>query len=147
MALSGRARTPDHPVLQRTAGAFDADGIYGVDVIYDPTDVAAPYRMYYSGKSGTFGGIGYATSTDGVTWSEYKGLGALLPTPVLDHGAPGSADSIQRSRPVRDERRFCLEDVVHGRRFEQEADRLCHLERWDQLGKGRQGDRARGCGL
>ena len=88
-----------HPVLQRTAGAFDADGIYGVDVIYDPTDVATPYRMYYSGRSGTFGGIGYATSADGVTWSEYKGLAGMLPTPVLDHGAPGSADSFSAADP------------------------------------------------
>jgi hypothetical protein len=32
-----------NPVLQGTAGAFDADGVYGADVVYDPTDVLAPY--------------------------------------------------------------------------------------------------------
>src|SRR6266700_4414299 len=54
------------PVLQGTAGAFDADGVYGADVVYDPTDTLAPYKMWYSGRQGVFGGIGYATSLDGL---------------------------------------------------------------------------------
>jgi predicted GH43/DUF377 family glycosyl hydrolase len=88
-----------NPVLTGTAGAFDADGVYAPDVIYDPTDLITPYRMYFAGKSSTFGGIGYATSADGVTWLQYKGATGLFPTPVVDHGAPGSADSFSAADP------------------------------------------------
>ena len=87
------------PVLKGTPGTFDADGVYAPDVVYDPTDVAAPYRMYYSGRSGAFGGIGYATSVDGITWLEYKGAAGLIQTPVVDHGPPGSADSFTAADP------------------------------------------------
>jgi predicted GH43/DUF377 family glycosyl hydrolase len=87
------------PVLKGTPGTFDADGVYGPDVVYDPSDVATPYRMYYSGRSGAFGGIGYATSVDGITWLEYKGAGGLIQTPVVDHGPPGSADSFSAADP------------------------------------------------
>jgi len=88
-----------NPVLKGTTGAFDADGVYAPDVVYDPLDPITPYRMYYSGKSDTFGGIGYATSVDGVTWLQYKGLTGLFPVPVVDHGPPGSADSFSASDP------------------------------------------------
>jgi predicted GH43/DUF377 family glycosyl hydrolase len=87
-----------NPVLQGTAGAFDANGVYGADVVYDPLDVLAPYKMWYSGRSGAFGGIGYATSLNGLTWTKYTGGGAL-PVPVLDHGLPGSADSFSAADP------------------------------------------------
>jgi predicted GH43/DUF377 family glycosyl hydrolase len=85
-----------NPVLQGTAGAFDADGVYGADVVYDPTDVIAPYKMWYSGRQGVFGGIGYASSLDGLTWTVY---GGTTPLPVLDHGIPGSADSFSAADP------------------------------------------------
>ena len=85
-----------NPVLQATAGAFDANGVYGADVVYDPTDVIAPYKMWYSGLQGVFGGIGYATSLDGLTWTQY---GGSTPLPVLDHGVPGSADSFSAGDP------------------------------------------------
>jgi predicted GH43/DUF377 family glycosyl hydrolase len=84
------------PVLQGTAGAFDEDGVYGADVIYDPTDLLAPYKMWYSGRQGVFGGIGYATSLDGVTWTKF---GGTTPLPVLDHGLAGSADSFSAADP------------------------------------------------
>jgi predicted GH43/DUF377 family glycosyl hydrolase len=87
------------PVLQGTAGAFDANGVYGADVVYDPTDVTTPYRMFYSGKAGAFGGIGYATSVDGVVWFKYKGAAGLVPVPVVDHGPGGSADSFSAADP------------------------------------------------
>jgi predicted GH43/DUF377 family glycosyl hydrolase len=80
------------PVLQGTPGAFDADGVNGADVVYDPLDVSAPYKMWYSGRSDVFGAIGYAVSLDGVTWTKYTG-GTALPVPVLNHGPAGSADS------------------------------------------------------
>src|SRR5438034_193907 len=85
-----------NPVLQGTAAAFDADGVYGADVVYDPTDVIAPYKMWYSGRHGAFGGIGYASSLDGLTWTQY---GGSTPLPVLDHGVPGSADSFSAADP------------------------------------------------
>jgi predicted GH43/DUF377 family glycosyl hydrolase len=86
------------PVLQGTAGAFDANGVYGADVVYDPQDPFFPYKMWYTGRSGVFGGIGYATSTDGLTWAKYTG-GGPLPVPVLDHGLAGSADSFSAADP------------------------------------------------
>ncbi len=86
------------PVLQGTPGAFDENGVYGPDVVYDPADPATPYRMWYSGRSGVFGGIGYATSIDGVTWTKYPGVG--LPVPVLTHGSAGSADSFSAADPT-----------------------------------------------
>src|SRR5437763_1766490 len=54
-----------NPVLQGSAGAFDRDGVYGADVVYEPTDQLAPFKMWYSGRADVFGGIGYATSTNG----------------------------------------------------------------------------------
>jgi predicted GH43/DUF377 family glycosyl hydrolase len=84
------------PVLEGTAGAFDANGVSGADVVYDPADVLAPYKMWYSGRAGAFGGIGYATSLDGLAWTKY---GGATPLPVLDHGLAGSADSFSAADP------------------------------------------------
>jgi predicted GH43/DUF377 family glycosyl hydrolase len=88
-----------NPVLQGTAGAFDQNGVYGADVVYDPTDATAPFKMWYSGRSDVFGGVGYATSTNGLTWVKYKGA-APLPMPVLNHGPAGSADSFSAADPA-----------------------------------------------
>ena len=85
-----------NPVLQGTAGAFDENGVYGADVVYDPTDPIAPYKMWYSGLQSVFGGIGYATSLDGLTWTQF---GGSTPLPVLGHGVPGSADSFSAADP------------------------------------------------
>ncbi len=81
-----------NPVLAGTQSAFDEDGVYGADVVYNPADAAAPFRMWYSGRAAIFGGIGYATSTDGVTWTKYA-------TAVVSHGPPGSADSFAAADP------------------------------------------------
>src|SRR2546430_4774696 len=62
-----------NPVLQGTAGAFDQNGVYGADVVYDPADATAPFRMWYSGRSDVFGGIGYANPADSPPWTQYKG--------------------------------------------------------------------------
>jgi predicted GH43/DUF377 family glycosyl hydrolase len=85
------------PVLQGTAGAFDQNAVYGADVVYDPANPAAPFRMWYSGRAGVFGGIGYATSTNGISWSKYPSTAA--PVPVVDHGPPGSTDSFAAGDP------------------------------------------------
>jgi len=85
------------PVLQGTASAFDQDGVYGPDVVYDPADPVTPYRMWYSGRAGVFGAIGYATSLDGITWVKYPTN--QLPLAVLTHGPAGSADSFSAADP------------------------------------------------
>lgn len=85
-----------NPVLQGTAGAFDENGVFGADVVYDPSDPLAPYKMWYSGHQGVFGGIGYATSLDGVTWTQF---GGTTPQPVVGHGLAGSADSFSAADP------------------------------------------------
>jgi predicted GH43/DUF377 family glycosyl hydrolase len=86
------------PVLQGSPLSFDQDGVYGPDVVYDPADPVAPYRMWYSGRAGVFGAIGYATSTDGLSWVKYPGTGQL-PLAVLTHGPAGSADSFSAADP------------------------------------------------
>ena len=86
------------PVLQGTPGAFDADGVYGADVVYDPADPAAPFKLWYSGRADVFGGIGFATSADGMAWVKYRGAGSL-PVAVVNHGPAGSADSFAAGDP------------------------------------------------
>jgi len=86
------------PVLQATPSAFDQDGVYGPDVVYDPADPVTPYRMWFSGRAGVFGAIGYATSSDGISWTKYPGTGQL-PLAVLTHGPAGSADSFSAADP------------------------------------------------
>ena len=86
------------PVLQGTPLSFDQDGVFGPDVVYDPADPTTPYRMWYSGRGGVFGAIGYATSTDGISWVKYPGVGQL-PLAVLTHGPAGSADSFSAADP------------------------------------------------
>lgn len=54
-----------------TAGRFDKDGTRFGSVVY----CNSAYRYYYTGINGTAStyGIGYATSTDGKTWTPYDG--------------------------------------------------------------------------
>jgi len=85
-------------VLQGTASAFDENGVYGPEVVYDAGNLLAPYRMWYSGRAGSFGAIGYATSLDGVNWVKWGSPG--LPVAVLEHGPAGSADSFSAADPT-----------------------------------------------
>src|SRR5215204_1921704 len=86
------------PVLQGTPSAFDENGVYGPEVVYDAGDLLAPYRMWYSGRAGAFGAVGYATSLDGVNWVKWGTPG--LTVPVLEHGPAGSADSFSAGDPT-----------------------------------------------
>ena len=50
-------------------GSWDEGGISGVDVLFD----GETYKMWYCGQdSSTWGRIGYATSTDGITWTKHE---------------------------------------------------------------------------
>lgn len=93
--------TPNLPVLVGTPGAFDEKGVSGPHVLHDAADTAAPYKMWYSGRGAVFGAIGYATSTDGVTWVKHTGTLSPSdpPVPVLDRGLGGSADSFRAADP------------------------------------------------
>ena len=58
--------------------SWDKDLVWTPRVIFD----GMTYHMWYSGDDGT-GNIGYANSTDGVTWTKYPS------NPILDPG-PGA---------------------------------------------------------
>ena len=73
---------PGNPVLGPTSDGWDSQFTTGPVVLYD----GAVYRMWYVGGHATATGIGYANSTDGITWKKY-------PEPVLLPGPPGSWDS------------------------------------------------------
>ncbi|MCK4696103.1 MAG: T9SS type A sorting domain-containing protein, partial [Candidatus Cloacimonetes bacterium] len=77
----------DNPVLDLgPAGSWDDDTIYFPYVIFD--NVTSTYKMWYIGSEGPpdyYERTGYATSTDGITWTKH-------PDPVLDVGPAGSWD-------------------------------------------------------
>jgi predicted GH43/DUF377 family glycosyl hydrolase len=68
-----------NPVLGPSSSGWDADYTTAPRVLYE----GGEFRMWYNGGRSAGNGIGYATSTDGVSWSKYVG-------PVL---LPGSADA------------------------------------------------------
>jgi predicted GH43/DUF377 family glycosyl hydrolase len=96
-----RVAAPNTAVLSPTPGAFDEEGVSSPHVDYNATDLTTPYRMWYSGRGKVFGAIGYATSTDGITWTKYTGTPSPLdpPVAVLDHGIGGSGDSFSAADP------------------------------------------------
>ena len=68
------------PVLARTEGAWEESGISAPFVLQLG---ASDYRMWYQTEDQD--GIGYATSTDGITWTKHL-------TPVLTPGGTGVWD-------------------------------------------------------
>jgi predicted GH43/DUF377 family glycosyl hydrolase len=75
------------PVLGRGSGGWDTYGVLDPTVYFD----GATYRIWYLGRVG--GGsnpfsMGYATSSDGVSWTRYSG------NPVLARGGSGAWDSL-----------------------------------------------------
>ena len=90
---------PDPP------GSWDAGEIENPSVIKDGNI----YKMWYTGEASeeeeeTSGGIGYATSTDGIHWTKYEG------NPVLTPGPPGSWDYGEFSEPhvLKDGERYLM---------------------------------------
>jgi predicted GH43/DUF377 family glycosyl hydrolase len=73
------------PVLTPGAsGAWDSAGVSFASVIKD----GDTYKMWFTGlNAARYGRIGYATSSDGVSWTKHAG------NPVLDVGAPGLWDA------------------------------------------------------
>lgn len=69
--------------LNTNPAAFDKTAIYGSSII----KVGSIYHMWYTGQS-TLGKIGYATSSDGITWNKYS-INAVLV------GTVGKFDSSQ----------------------------------------------------
>ena len=80
------------PVFRGTGGTNDWDGgpVYSPNVIYEGT----AYGMWYSGtnSAGTKYQVGYATSSDGITWTRASGNPILGPSPIS--GAWDSYDSV-----------------------------------------------------
>ncbi len=88
------------PVLERGApGSFDSRQLGKPTVVYDQTNLAAPFRMWYAGEGDLGGSIGYATSLDGRTWTKYVPEGATESQPVYTPGKIGMADSYRVTHP------------------------------------------------
>jgi len=76
---------PNNPVMDGTSGgSWDDNNVFYPCIIFDGIE----YKMWYSGSTGAGYKIGYAISSDGVTWSK-------RPTPVLDLGPNGAWDDYQ----------------------------------------------------
>ena len=84
---------PSNPVFgPGPSGDWDDGVIYATDVLTD----GGQLHMWYTGvrAGGVSCGIGYVTSTDGVTWNRF------LAGPVLEEGAPGEWDENYVSWPA-----------------------------------------------
>jgi predicted GH43/DUF377 family glycosyl hydrolase len=74
-----------NPVFAKgDTGTWDAEEVDNPYVILD----GGTFHMWYGGSDGLSEAIGYASSTDGVTWTRFEEGGN--PVPVLEPGAPGS---------------------------------------------------------
>ncbi|MCD6335522.1 MAG: Ig-like domain-containing protein, partial [Candidatus Latescibacteria bacterium] len=89
------------PVLDvEASGAWDAEGVSSPTVLIDGTG----YALFYTGSDGAHQRIGYATSTDGMTWNKD------VENPVLDVGPSGTLDDAGVSSPIvlYDGIRYCM---------------------------------------
>jgi len=71
---------------------WDSSRVYNPSVIKD----GDTYKMWYGGQVGSTARIGYATSTDGISWTRYAGNNCSGTTGngcVFDKGATGSWDA------------------------------------------------------
>ena len=65
-----------------TSGAFDDAGVNFPTVLYEPSDTGREWKMWYAGNDGAVQRIGYAYSSDGLSWTKHG--------QVIDVGAGGS---------------------------------------------------------
>jgi predicted GH43/DUF377 family glycosyl hydrolase len=77
----GWTKHPSNPVLDNGVG-WESQSVGSPSVIYD----GSKYHMWYTGGDATIHKIGYANSSDGVSWTKYPS------NPVLDLGLPGAWD-------------------------------------------------------
>jgi len=80
-----------NPVLDVNSSASVFDTLYASDP--SVVVVNGTYVTFYSGYNGTFETIGYATSSNLVTWTKYAG------TPVIDYPTSQSWDANRIYRP------------------------------------------------
>ncbi len=95
----GYATSPDgvtwtksgsNPVLNLgPSGSWDSSGLRQPFVILD----GELYRMWYTGSNGLIQQFGYATSTDGVSWTKHDG------NPIMGGGGSGSWDDVWMASP------------------------------------------------
>ena len=79
-----------NPVLvSGSSGTWNDFALAPGSIIFDGT----LYHFWYGGHDGTYLRIGYATSPDGISWTEYAG------NPVLDVGEAGSWDDERVYKP------------------------------------------------
>lgn len=77
-------KNPATAVLEPSATGWDSKGASSPTVIYDAT--TRTYKMWYTGSDGTLFQTGYASSSDGITWTKRT-------SPVLTVGGTGTWDS------------------------------------------------------
>jgi predicted GH43/DUF377 family glycosyl hydrolase len=83
-------KSPSNPILgPGPGGTWDDYWVFSPEIHFDGT----VYHMWYTGYDGSIRRIGYATSTDRITWTKYPG------NPVLDVGPSGSWDDFYASVP------------------------------------------------
>lgn len=70
-------KTPTAVISSGLSGSWDATYVGMTSVI----KVGSEYKMWYRGGNDTGGGIGYATSPDGLVWTKYAG------NPVITGGS------------------------------------------------------------
>lgn len=76
-----------NPVLNvGTAGAFDDAGVSFPTVLYESSDTGKEWKMWYGANDGSTSTIGYAHSTDGLSWTKVG--------KVLDVGTSGDFDDV-----------------------------------------------------
>ena len=73
-----------NPVLNGTAGNWSGPGVGNAYVLANPW--GSGYLMYFQGQNATTQGVGLATSSDGLTWTEAIG------NPVFRPGSAGAWD-------------------------------------------------------
>ncbi len=74
-------------------GAWDESSVNAVHVLFE----AGGYKMWYSGCQGIACSIGYATSSDGVSWSRYGG------NPILPLNPTGWDETIGNPYVIKEE--------------------------------------------
>jgi len=84
------------------ADDWDGEGVSNPAVIYDPSDLVNPYKMYFSAKSNVSGvtQIGLALSDDGFVWERYTEVDPPFDTvQVVPAGELGTLDSVYAASP------------------------------------------------